>query len=114
MNSLDLLLVGVNTLLIMVIYQIITKFWDYRTKQRLIKEGFIDEQSLDKIYYWNKQKERFNLIRTGIFTACIAVGLLVAILTKLVASEALPLVITVLFSISAGSFITMLAIKKIK
>ncbi len=112
MNTLDILIVGVNTLLILVIFQTISRFWEYRVKQKLIREGFIDEQSLDKIYHWNQKRERFNLIKTGIFTLCISLGLLVAYISGIATYEGLLMVIIIMFSIAVGAFLTLLVTKK--
>lgn len=112
MNTLDILIVGVNTLLILVIYQTISRFWEYRVKQKLIREGFIDEQSLDKIYHWNQKKERFNLIKTGMFTLCVGLGLMIAYLTGIATYEGLLMVIIILFSIAMGALLTLLITKK--
>ena len=107
MNDLDILVACINSLLIVVLFLMITRFWDYRIKMRLIKEGFIDEKSLAKLFEWNRAKAQFDLIKTGIFTGCAAGSILLLIVFDVELGSGLPLISSLLGSASIGAFISM-------
>lgn len=113
MDSTNLLIIVLNGLLIIVIYKSIQKFWEYRLKQKLIKEGFVDENSLASLFRWKKNKDRAELLKLGIFSLVMAIGVFICDQQKLFEQHMITAIAILLFFVALGAFLSFFALSKL-
>ena len=100
MKFTDFLVVGANIFLLLLAYRFIIHFLDYRLKKKIIQEGFLSKEDLKLLFYWDKKKERFTLIKTALFTFFSGLGLLIIFLTGISPDQYLLMLTIMLISLS--------------